>query len=105
MRKAIDKTILARLSDRMSILQPGNDYPNLPQLPGNARYIYHLNECYDWGTFGWLLRSGEIRLQRYKYFILMNSSVRGPFIPPYVPVSSPFQNMSVARVAHSHRRF
>jgi hypothetical protein len=27
----------------------------LPALPSNARYIWHQNECYDWGTFGWLV--------------------------------------------------
>jgi hypothetical protein len=34
----------------------------LPALPANARYVAHANECYDWGTFGWLLlRSGQVR--------------------------------------------
>ena len=58
------------------------------KLPSNARVLTHANQCYDWGTFGWLLRSGEVNVQKYKYFVLLNSSVRGPFLPPYVPVSS-----------------
>jgi hypothetical protein len=34
----------------------------LPALPSNARYVRHENECYDWGTFGWLLFAlGEVR--------------------------------------------
>lgn len=33
----------------------------LPDLPANARYVNHTNECYDWGTFGWLLGdSGQV---------------------------------------------
>ena len=59
----------------------------LPILPTNARYILHKNECYDWGAVGWLLlRSGKIHLSRFKYFVVTNSSVRGPFLPPYIPV-------------------
>lgn len=32
------------------------DPPQLPVLPANARYMHHANECYDWGTFGWVLQ-------------------------------------------------
>lgn len=60
----------------------------LPTLPYNARYIMHTNECYDWGTFGWLLfHSGEVDYNAYAYFIFVNSSVRGPFKPSYLPDS------------------
>lgn len=58
----------------------------LPQLPANARYTYHENKCYDWGTFGWAMDSGKVDTSQYKYIIFMNSSVRGPFLPPYWPV-------------------
>eukprot|EP00195_Chlamydomonas_chlamydogama_P010072 CAMPEP_0202914022 /NCGR_PEP_ID=MMETSP1392-20130828/62019_1 /ASSEMBLY_ACC=CAM_ASM_000868 /TAXON_ID=225041 /ORGANISM="Chlamydomonas chlamydogama, Strain SAG 11-48b" /LENGTH=431 /DNA_ID=CAMNT_0049605511 /DNA_START=282 /DNA_END=1577 /DNA_ORIENTATION=- len=56
---------------------------SLPKLPSHARYVYHANECYDWGTFGWLLSGGHVNWQRYKYFFFMNCSVRGPFLPAY----------------------
>ncbi|MEW5312893.1 MAG: hypothetical protein WDW38_004491 [Sanguina aurantia] len=56
---------------------------DLPQLPSNAKYVLHANECYDWGTFGWLLDSGHVHVKRYKYFFFMNCSVRGPFMPAY----------------------
>lgn len=56
----------------------------LPSLPRNARYVYHNNECYDWGTFGWLLQSGHVDIRKYKFFFFMNCSVRGPFLPAYV---------------------
>lgn len=29
-------------------------------LPPNARYITHRNECYDWGTLGWLLTTKQV---------------------------------------------
>ena len=61
----------------------------LPTLPSNAKYVQHKNECYDWGTFGWLLlKSGHVSPSKYKYIVLTNSSVRGPYLPPYVPVRS-----------------
>ena len=57
----------------------------LPVLPSNARYINHPNECFDIGTVGWLLRSKFIPdLKIFKYFIWLNSSVRGPFMPTYL---------------------
>eukprot|EP00798_Chlamydomonas_sp_ICE-L_P028092 gene28092-31200_t len=56
---------------------------DLPLLPPHAKYVFHENECYDWGTFGWLLRSGHVDIRKYLYFIFMNCSVRGPFYPSY----------------------
>ena len=48
-----------------------------------SRYEFHENRCFDWGTVGWALRSGKVDITGYKYFIIMNSSVRGPFTPAY----------------------
>lgn len=61
----------------------------LPQLPRNARYIFHENRCYDWGTFGWALVERKVDTSRYTYIIFMNSSVRGPFLPAFWPVRAP----------------
>jgi len=55
----------------------------LPLLPSNAHYIQHENKCYDIGTIGWFLSRGIIDRTKYKYFIFLNSSVRGPFIVSY----------------------
>lgn len=60
--------------------------PELPPLPPNARYEPHDNACYDWGTIGWLLRSGRVAASRYKFLLFLNSSTRGPFLPAYWPV-------------------
>ncbi len=54
-------------------------------LPTNVRYIVHENDCYDLGTFGWFIQCGYADMTAYKYFIILNSSVRGPFLPAYVP--------------------
>ena len=58
----------------------------LPPLPRNVRVEYHPNGCYDWGTIGWLLDSGKVDVRPYKYFIFMNSSVRGPYLPVFTKV-------------------
>ena len=73
----------------------------LPALPrSNAHYIQHDNVCFDYGTVGWFLKTytvgnpwlnqtniseteKKINITQYKYFILINSSIRGPFFPPY----------------------
>lgn len=99
-------------ADYIFILQQvGNksiDENQMPRLPkSNAFYIQHENKCFDYGTIGWFLeqyttgnpwqggtsvphgnahnRSNRIfDLRRYKYFIFMNSSIRGPFFPSYM---------------------
>jgi len=79
----------------------------MPLLPTrSAYYIQHDNKCFDFGTFGWFFSEytignpwnkdwsifsshvdpngrRNIDLSRYKYFIFMNSSVRGPFFSSY----------------------
>lgn len=60
----------------------------LPDLPSNAQYVYHDNVCYDWGTFGWALANSVLDVSNYKYLVFMNSSIRGPHLPAYWPVST-----------------
>ena len=55
----------------------------LPKLPSNAHYIQHENECFDFGTFGWFLSNNIVNTNLYKYFILMNASIRGPYFTAY----------------------
>ena len=61
----------------------------LPPLPPNAKYILHPNECMDWGTAGWLLslpdtHPDHVDTSKYRYFFLLNSSVKGPFLPIFL---------------------
>ena len=45
--------------------------------------------CRDLGSIGWLLfESGKVQLSRYKYFVFVNPSVRGPFVPSYIEKTS-----------------
>lgn len=93
--------------DYVFILQQVNnkviDEKEMPVLPKrNAFYLQHENVCFDYGTIGWFFENHSIgepwkrkntsmnntdqhkfHLPQYKYFILMNSSIRGPFFPPY----------------------
>lgn len=45
------------------------DTHNLPDTPSNVRFVRHANECYDWGTFGWVStargRGCRLRLRVY----------------------------------------
>ena len=74
-------------ADYYFILQQINvthfDLSKLPPLPSNGHYIQHENKCFDLGTVGWLLSTGRVDKNKYKYFIFLNSSVRGPFIVAY----------------------
>lgn len=56
---------------------------NLPHLPSNAHYFQHENKCYDIGTIGWFLSKNITDKTKYKYFIFLNSSIRGPYIVSY----------------------
>lgn len=69
----------------------------LPELKAsNARFVYHKNECFDFGTFGFALNSIDIR--KYKYFIFMNSSVRGPFLPSYVRGKVRWEDLFISKL-------
>ncbi|CAF4844162.1 unnamed protein product, partial [Rotaria sp. Silwood1] len=90
--------------DYYFILQQVDNKPinesDMPLLTSSsAYYIQHENKCFDFGTVGWFFdhyavgnpwknysvidNNRTINLTTYKYFIFMNSSVRGPFFPPY----------------------
>jgi hypothetical protein len=79
--------------------QMGNKIVNetkLPILPSNAHYVQHENKCFDIGTIGWFLSSGMIDKNGYKYFIFLNSSIRGPFIVSYY--DSPWYTLFTRRL-------
>lgn len=55
----------------------------LPRLP-NIRTVLRDNRCFDIGAFGEVLRRDGL-WKKYKRFITMNASIRGPFAPTYFP--------------------
>jgi hypothetical protein len=43
------------------------------------------NECMDFGAWRYALDHIAWRGRGYRYFVFLNTSVRGPFVPLYVP--------------------
>lgn len=54
----------------------------VPTSHGNIRVIERGNTCFDLGSMGEVLRQDDL-WKRYKRFITMNASIRGPFLPVY----------------------
>lgn len=56
-------------------------------LPGDNSFITVIrkqNRCFDFGSYGVALKLLKSKLKSYKYFVFLNSSVRGPFLPSFV---------------------
>lgn len=53
----------------------------LPADAKNIRVVRRENQCYDLGAFGAVLRAMGDTLNQYKRYILLNASIRGPFVP------------------------
>ena len=75
----------------------------LTGLPSNAKIVHRFARCFDWGTFGWAVTSGVQQTGGYRFFILMNSSARGPFLPSYWPVGPSTSCASIRLQAFSAR--
>ncbi|KAK9808001.1 hypothetical protein WJX73_002333 [Symbiochloris irregularis] len=74
--------------DYVIVIQTGanlTEFSNRPALPTNARYLEHPNKCFDWGTSGWVFENGHANPNIYRYFVFLNSSGRGPYLPAYLP--------------------
>ncbi|KAL4524203.1 hypothetical protein Ndes2526B_g00222 [Nannochloris sp. 'desiccata'] len=61
--------------------------PPLEGLPSNIEIVARPNEpCRSsWGVLGWLLYADVLDLSVFQNFILVDSSVRGPFLPAHWP--------------------
>lgn len=67
-------------ADFIFIFNGETDAPDLlPDVP-EVRYVRRNNTCYDLGAHAEVLTDGDL-WKRYNKFILMNPSVRGPFMP------------------------
>ena len=85
-----DYRILVQRDDA-AMLNAAEDtfHSDLPALPPNARYVLHQNQCWDWGSFGWLLglppsHRDHVNTSRYRYFAMVNTGIRGPMLPDYL---------------------
>jgi len=68
------------------IIVNGKAAIDLNGLPPNVKIVRRGNTCYDGGTAGEVLAG--INTKPYQFFFIMNSSVRGPFLPSYFPQST-----------------
>jgi hypothetical protein len=59
----------------------GNHFVQLPELP-NVRYYFTAPQKSDFGGYAQLINEG-LNLDTYANIFFINSSVRGPFIPPH----------------------
>lgn len=57
-------------------------FPRLPSLPSNAAYLKTSLCTTTWGAIDAVYRALDV--QEYDYFVVVDSQVRGPFVPPYV---------------------
>lgn len=73
-------------------------------MPSSTIFMRHENACYDTGAFGWALKRQEVRrvLHSYDYVVVLNSSVRGPFLPSYVPGRRDWQRLLTRRLGGSN---
>ena len=62
---------------------------DLPRLPINARWFYSQQQSCSsgFGLLAELFASDTAKKAEYNYYILLSSTVRGPFIPSFAAVS------------------
>ena len=53
----------------------------IPQMD-NVQLVQRDNSCFDLGAIGQVLMKDDL-WKKYKKFITMNASIRGPFLPAY----------------------
>lgn len=69
-------------ADFIFILNGETDAAEWIPEAANIRIVQRPNICFDLGAYGEVLREGDL-WKRYKRFITMNASIRGPFIPAW----------------------
>lgn len=51
------------------------------------QYRERNNTCFDLGTYGVVFNENEeANVKNYKRFVIMNASVRGPFVPAWADI-------------------
>ena len=76
--------LLTQLACRQNA--PARAAPRCPPWLLPRQVLVHRNECFDLGTIGWFLEGKHLDLAGFRYFVFLNASVRGPFLPAYWPV-------------------
>jgi hypothetical protein len=63
------------------VIVAGNYTVTLPQF-NNLKYVFTENKNHDYGGYAHVIKS-EANLLTYDFFVFINSSVRGPYMPAY----------------------
>lgn len=74
------KHALHDAADFLFVLNGETNAANLLPKRDNIRFVKRANDCYDLGSFAELLTTNNF-YQKYNRYILMNASIRGPFMP------------------------
>lgn len=69
-------------ADFVFIMNGDTDAPALLPTKSNIRFIRRPNDCYDLGAHAEVLLKDDL-WKSYTRFILMNASIRGPFMPSW----------------------
>lgn len=69
-------------ADFVFIMNGESDATELIPKESNIRIVQRENDCYDLGAYAEVLMKDDL-YKDYKRFILMNASLRGPFIPAW----------------------
>lgn len=69
-------------ADFIFIFNGETDAISLVPVHPNIKVVQRENKCFDLGGMGEVLRKNEL-WKRYKRFITMNASIKGPFLPRY----------------------
>ncbi|OLN87825.1 hypothetical protein CCHL11_00537 [Colletotrichum chlorophyti] len=67
-------------ADFIFILNGETDIDSTIPKKDNIKVVRRPNTCFDLGAYGEILRTNDL-YKNYKRFIMMNASIRGPFLP------------------------
>jgi hypothetical protein len=73
-------------ADYIFIFNGETDASDLVPSNPSTRIVRRGNTCFDLGAMGEVLREGDT-WKKYKRFITMNASIRGPFLPTWSSAS------------------
>ena len=76
------KVVIVNNPDYYFIIVSNGQLPDIIQQEDNIHVIQRDNTGYDFGA--WAAAIDTIKIDDYNYFVFINSSVRGPFLPSYV---------------------
>lgn len=84
---SVDHVVIIQDAESMPVEDKYTLAQVVANVPSKTIVLHHVNECYDTGSVGWAMKQPSVaaRLDDYDFFIVLNSSVKGPFLPPFFP--------------------